>query len=64
MNFYFTRVLKRFTRHFPKLSSTTRHRQYYDINMRSLFRPQLDKKSVLEQYDLLALTIDEVIDKG
>lgn len=27
-------------------------------------RPQLDKKNVLEQYDLLALTIDEVIDKG
>ena len=29
-----------------------------------VFRPQLDKKSVLEQYDLLALTVDEVIDKG
>lgn len=27
-------------------------------------RPQLDRKSLLEQYDLLALTIDEVIDRG
>lgn len=28
------------------------------------FRPQLDKKTLLEQYDMLVLAIDEVIDRG
>lgn len=29
-----------------------------------LVRPQLDKKSLLEQYDMFTLVIDEVIDRG
>jgi coatomer subunit zeta len=49
---------------FEALSEIIKYNLFDFFLLTCRFRPQLDKKSLLEQFDLLALTVDEVIDKG